>query len=82
MPAWLAAAVPLVVEPVGQLVHKLLPALLYAPRAHTAQVAAPEAAYVPAAHVVAPPAVPSAPLPAHDEPAGQVAGVLSAPPAR
>lgn len=69
MPAWLAAAAPLALEPVGQLLQPP-PAVLYLPVAHTAQSASasdPAGDPVPVGQSTTPLAiviVPTAPPPA------------------
>jgi hypothetical protein len=71
---WFAAKVPLLTEPVGQLLHEAAPASLYEFCAHTVQLDEPWGAYVPAAQVTLPPGAPRALPPAHDDPAGHVCG--------
>ena len=81
MPAWFAAAVPFVIEPLGQLEHEV-PASLYAFGAHTVQFAStlePTPDWVPAGQFIKPGAevlVPTAPPPAQYLFAGQVTGEL------
>ena len=81
MPAWSAAAVPLMTEPVGQLAHEV-PASLYASVVHTVQFAItlePVVELVPAGQSTKPGAevlVPTGPPPAQYLFAGQVSGEL------